>query len=177
MAFLVFAVRKLFLKRKINDLSFRSIMLSQQRQSVTEKINSVMQSISQAKSSSAFAASSLQAQLASQFQKDSKNIFDPNKAIENAEEISDEQRTELTNLQAEYTNKQAAISMSSQMTNSIFESAAQAQLAPLNVVDSQISLEMSNIETQLKLLNPELESVEKAETEAAKQETPRFGLG
>ena len=66
--------------------------------------------------------------------------------------------------------------MASSQTNSVFEAGSNLQLSQVKAQESQIDGEMANLESKLKLLSGELESVEKGETEAAKSEAPKFGL-
>ncbi|HNW25580.1 MAG TPA: hypothetical protein PKI94_02185 [Candidatus Gastranaerophilaceae bacterium] len=223
MGFLLFAVRKLFLRRKSNDLSFRSIMLSQKKQEITEQINSVMQGISQAKSAAAFTAGQMQSIFAKQQNSEMSSIFEDFNANSKKHEfyeafngltdqkektawlkehqtaltdlgwsssdnnldawekvkaeLSETDNTRMTALQQAQMEQNTKIAMATQLTNNVFESMSNASLPYLNAEDSRISLEMANIESQLKAVNGELEGVEKAETEAAKSEAPKFGLG
>lgn len=49
------------------------------------------------------------------------------------------------------------------------------QLAYLNFIESDIEAQQKAIETQLKALNAELESIEKAEDQAIKRSAPKYG--
>jgi len=91
-------------------------------------------------------------------------------------ELSETDNTRMTALQQAQMEQNTKIAMATQLTNNVFESMSNASLPYLNAEDSRISLEMANIESQLKAVNGELEGVEKAETEAAKSEAPKFGL-
>ncbi|MEI8129804.1 MAG: hypothetical protein WCG95_09350, partial [bacterium] len=81
-----------------------------------------------------------------------------------------------TSLYNEMNVKQQTILFQSNTFNSIFDAANKAQLTQLNAMDTQISQQMASLESQLKPLNNELQNVEKAEDEAAKQIAPKFGL-
>lgn len=167
MGFLIFAYRKLFLKRKINDLNYQSMVLSQKKQQITDQIGTIQQAISAAKSAvSLFSNMAMQ-----QTQKDVMSKYiDPKTG-----QLTDQSKQ--TEMATELQTKQWGVMAANNLCNSIFEGADQAQLAYLNAMDSQISLQIANIDSQTKQLAPELENVEKAEDQAAKSEAPKFGLG
>lgn len=170
MGFLIFAYRKLFLKRKINDLNYQAMVLSQRKQTITSQIGLVQEAISSAKNAvSLFTQAALgvaQKEVYKDFYKDPN---DPNKGIVEGKDAS--------GLYTAMNAKTQAITYGAQAINSLFDMQDKAQLAYLNQLDSQISLQIANIDSQTKQLMPELESVEKAEDQAAKSEAPKFGLG
>ena len=163
MSFLVFAYRKLSLKRQINEKEFRQLTLSQQKQTMSEKIGVLQQSISAGKNIfSALANSSMyntQQEINSKY---------PNGVIPEGERAG---------IQQQLQNKQYEVAMRTSLSNSIFEAVSNSQMQMLKGTESQMDSEMANLESQLKLIRPELESVEKGETDAAKSEGPKFGLG
>lgn len=165
MGFLIFAYRKLFLKRKINDLNYQAMVLSQKKQNITDKIGQVQQAISSAKTLTASVASYTTNALTNSIFKEFYNEDRTPKSTEAAMQA-----------QMKLSAGQQAIATAGNLTNSLFEASDQAQLAYLNSIDSQISLQIANIDSQTKQLMPELESVEKAEDQAAKSEAPKFGL-
>lgn len=162
MSFLIFAYRKLALKRQIGDKEYRQMILSQQKQTMTEQIGLLQQSISAAKNIfSTLANGSLYSVQQEVLSKYSNGVVPQDQQASIYQEIQ---------------NKQYEIAQRTSMANSVFEAASQAQMSQVKIKESQIDSEMANLESQLKTLRPELESVEKAETEAAKSEAPRFGL-
>lgn len=174
MGFLIFAYRKLFLKRKINDLNYQAMVLSQRKQTITNQIGLVQQAISSAKNA---VSMSTQILLAAGQESVFNNYYNRDKdgkvTPKDGKDAALTQSTYVNELNA----KTQAITYGAQLTNSLFDRADQAQLAYLNQLDSQISLQIANIDSQTKQLMPELESVEKAEDQAAKSEAPKFGLG
>lgn len=169
MGFLIFAYRKLFLKRKINDLNYQSMVLSQKKQQITDQIGAVQQAISTAKSAISLFTNSALAQGQKEVYSQFYDIDDKNKATLKKD-------ADQTQFYAAMNAKTQAVTMGSQYLNSLFEASDQSQLAYLNQLDSQISMQIANIDSQTKQLMPELESVEKAEDQAAKSEAPKFGL-
>ena len=163
MSFLVYAYRKLALKRQISDKEYRELVVSQQKQSMTDQIGQLQQQISAGKNMFSVFASQANYQATQEVY----GKYDGGKVPQ----------AEAGQLQQTLQGKQYEIAYRTNISNSIFEAASQAQMAPMKAIESQLDLEMANLESQLKQLRPELESVEKGETEAAKSEAPKFGLG
>lgn len=164
MSFLIFAFRKLFLKRQINEKSFRLMQLSMRKNDITEEIGNVQQAFGSAKNMVSIFSSN--------------TIMSAQKSIMEKYTDKDGELKEGCQNKAmeEWMNAQQQNQMQTAIVNQLFETASKSQLQMLNITDTQISTEMASIESQLKQLNAELESVEKGETEAAKQEAPKYGL-
>lgn len=164
MGFLIFAYRKLFLTRKINDLNFRLMSLSQKKQQITDQVGNMQQAMSSGKNSlSAMSSNALsQAQ-----QSIMSKYYDGGKLKEGVDQ---------TFVYNEYQQATSQVMAQTNLCNSVFENTSQTQLKQLNSMDSAISLQCASIESQLKQLNGELEGVIKGEEAAAKAEAPKFGL-
>ena len=164
MGFLIFAYRKLFLTRKINDLQFKSMMLSQRKQDITANINTISEVMSSGKellnAISSKYLSTIQQEIMSKY-------YDGSKL---------KQGVDQTYVYNEYQRETSDIMARASMCNSIFEGNNKAQLKQLNSQDTQIETQIKNNDSQLAQLNSELQSVEKAEDAAAKSEAPKFGL-
>jgi len=160
MGFLLFAARKLQLKRQINQLSYRNMQLNQEQETVSQKIKNLQQ-----------------AQQAAQNQV---NIFATQMNSANQIAGGFQQLAGLTNGQAVSMNymgtQMTPATMAANVMNSIFTAANQAQLAELNAKDSEISLELENNDSQLELLQNEYQSVKKAESNEAQNCVSNFGL-
>lgn len=163
MSFLIFAYRKLVLKRQIGDGQFRQMVLSQQKQTMAEQIGQLQQSISAAKNIFSVLANGTMATISQQV----------NAKYANGVTSDDQQRS----IMQEIGSQQYSVMQRLNQSNSVFEAASTAQMSQIKSKESQIDSEMANLESRLKLLSGELESVEKGETEAAKSEAPKFGLG
>jgi len=154
MGFLLFAARKLQLKRQINQLSYRNIELSQEQQTVSQKLKDL--------------------QLAQQKAQNTINIFAT--AANSAQQMSaltSGQNIQMSMLAA---NQTTPATYAANVMNSIFTAANATELARLNAKDSEISLELENNESQLELLQNEYQSVKKAEANEAQNSAPTFGL-
>ena len=164
MGFLLFASRKLQLKKQINQLNYREMQLSQEQQTISEKIKNV--------------------QLAQQQAQNTMNIFT---AGINAVQTTMNGAQAMTQINAG-SNAQSVWSamgnnsmmqpaqLAANVMNSVFTAQNQVQLAELNAKDSQISLEIENIQSQEQLLQAEYNNVKKAEGQEAQNCAPTFGL-
>ena len=178
MGFLIFAYRKLFLTRKMNDLSFKSMLLSQKKQQITSQIAQVQENISNAKTMTnmmgSIASSGINNSVMSEYYEK-----DPKGSMVLKKEFTDKGLNANT-IQAQITQdintRQQAIMFTNAACGSIFDAVDKTQLAALNAEDTHIEMQIKNIESQSIQLKPELESVEKAEADAAKSSAPKFGL-
>lgn len=164
MGFLLFAYRKLSLKRQINDLTYQSMCFQQQKEDITRQIGEAQQNISNQKNMLSVFSSMGMAGL-------SQKIFgsDPNVQITD--------QVQYQKMMMDY-NRQAQIaSMTNNAMNSVFENQSRVQLAQLSAVDKEIDMKIANNDSQLAQMKAEEQSVEKAEGEEAKQAAPKFGLG
>ena len=194
MGFLIFAYRKLCLQRDINQKTFRQMNLSSRQLLIHSKIEAMEQAKAAIQTAFTISMSSLSAEGASVFtsntQSNTKQMLDFQTQLQNT---TDEAAKATINKQMEallsqnklkqesemqkYTAFTQNIAMAQQAGNSIFAMVDKAELDGLHAEDTQITLQMKSLESQLTLENAELQSVEKAEGEAAKNAAPKFGLG
>lgn len=174
MGFLLFAYRKLSLKRQINDLTYQSMCLQQQKEDITRQIGDAQQNISNQKSIFSMSGAMAMAKV-------SQDIFGSYANAQNDPRLSDPQKAgevqkEMYVKQMQYQMAQQAAAMTNNAMNTIFEGQSKVQLAQLAAVDKQIDMKIANNDSQLALLKAEEQSVEKGEAEEAKQAAPKFGL-
>lgn len=164
MGFLIFAYRKLFLKNRISDLQFKSMLLSMKQQKITEQIANVQEGMASAKNMVSVFTNNAMAQLNQQM-------------LASGQNADGTQNTQALNpqLYAQMQAQQYQIAAQSNACNSVFEGAVKAQLSQLNAQDKQIQTQMASIDSQTKQLSAELEGVEKGESDAAKKAAPTFG--
>lgn len=160
MGFLLFAARKLQLKRQINQLSYRNMQLNQEQETVSQKIKNLQQAQQAAQNQVNIFATRINA--ANQFAGATANLTGLMAGQQVAGSIFGSQISPAT--------------MAAQAMNDIFTAANASQLAELNAKDSQISLEIDNNESQLELLQNEYQSVKKAESNEAQNCISTFGL-
>lgn len=196
MGFLIFAYRKLALKRQINQKQFRQMQLSSMQKQVQDQMSIMEQAKSQMQDSmnnmfnnissnttslfqaKAAASQSDYSSLYAQYQKDTAAgntaaANDDLKKLEAAKYASDNQQKAIA---AEQTLAMAPILAAKQAMSSISNTIDQAELQMLHQKDQRYEEEIASLDSQLKTMNAELDSVEKAETDAAKKSAPTFGL-
>ena len=199
MGFLLFAGRKLQLKNKINQLSYRQMLLSQEQQTIASQIADKQQAINAAKN---------QLNLSSQLSvfngvlnglsgndsvkevlrgrgiescspQDLQSLLNGQKINVGGNEIS-LTGEDFAKIQPVYAQQQNAAQMqaayATNVINSVLDATSKADLTMLQNKDSQISLELENIDSQLKLTQAEYENVKKAESNEAQNTAPSFGL-
>ena len=177
MSFLIFAARKLQLKRQMNDLQFRNMQLSNEQQSVAAQIANAQKSVNAAKNSVNYmttVANSVSVFNQAIQQKNAYAKFEEAKSA--GQEISFEEFSKQNNIGTGTSAVATAANVAGNVMNSIFDAQSQVQLARLNAKDSQISLELENNESQLNLISAEYQNVKKAESEEARNSAPTFGL-
>ena len=199
MGFLLYAGRKLQLKNKINQLSYRQMLLSQEQQTIASQIADKQQAINSAKnqlnlSSQMSVFNSVltglggndivkevlrQKGLESCSTQDLQALLNGQKLNVNGTEISLD-GNDLAKINQPYqmiqNQAQMQTAMATNVINSVLDATSKADLTLLNNKDSQISLELENIDSQLKLTQAEYENCKKAESSEAQNTAPSFGL-
>lgn len=180
MGFLVFAYRKLSLKRKISDLQFRQMQLSMEKQQLTDRVSTYQNQMSMGKDilQQAYGEPMQQLMFGYQAMSQQSNVFmspDMGNGQPNQKFIAPKQRYQ--DLMQQFMLPYSQLASQYQGLNSLFEQKEKSDLQRMHQQDTRIDQEMASLESQLKLMNAELQSVEKGEDEAAKQDAPKFGLG
>lgn len=196
MGFLIFAYRKLTLKRQINQKQFRQMQLSSMQTQIQEQMSIMQQAKSQMQDATNTMFSNIQNNTTSLFQAkmassqtDYSSLYtqyqndtaagksDAAKAdlvkLEAAKDESDNQQKAIA---AQQTLAMAPILAAKQAFSTMTNAMDQAEMQILHQKDQSYEEEISSLDSQLKSLNAELDSVEKAETDAAKKSAPTFGL-
>ncbi len=201
MGFLIFAFRKLSLKRTINQKNFRLMQLCSRQQQLQETSGLLQQAKSLMQDAWNMTSGNIGniATCLNQSNMDKINsrldvasnkydkVYDDFKNGKASAAQLDAARMEYEKAQkeAEESTKdslkltQAGIGanlVAGQVVNSVFAASEKAQMAVLNSQSQSIDMEKTALESQLKLLNEELASVDKAESDAAKKAAPTFGL-
>lgn len=199
MGVLIFAYRKLSLKRQINQDSFRLTMLTIDKTQVTRQIGDLQQAIAQRQDMAQQMMGNISNIFYSgaQLQMQGSNIYAQNAERALAEAMkkdpkgeSDEAKRARDDFEAA---KKAAViaqgnSMSmfnafqtqmmgmNQQVNSVFAAKEKGALQGLKTKENRIDTEMANLTSVLAQEKAELQSVEKEEGEEAKNGAPKFGL-
>lgn len=200
MGVLIFAYRKLSLKRQINQDSFRLTMLTIDKNLVTREINDLQQGIAQrqdmaqqmmgnisnifysgAQMQMGFANQNVQGAqyaLAEAMKKANNDEKNPDVvAARNAYQAAQQQATAAQgNSMAMFNAFQTQMMGMNQQVNSIFAAKEKGALQGLKTKENRIDTEMANLTSVLAQEKAELQSVEKEEGEEAKNAAPKFGL-
>lgn len=196
MGFLIFAFRKLCLKRTINQNSYRQMTISMQRQrnkremDAMEQAKTTMQNawgtISNSISSSTSAIFNAQVAASQTIVTKAQNDYtlaaqtgDDAKiraAQANLDLAKDKAANQYNMALGTYQIAQTSSQLADHAVNSVFGAADEAQLSMLHQKDQQYEEQMASLTSEATLLAEEYKSVEKAEGEAAKSAAPSFGI-
>lgn len=197
MGFLIFAYRKLALRRKINTDQYRLMTLQSDQLQIQSNISLVQQATAANQEASQMMISNLTNMFYSGYQN---SLFGSNTMLQGAEQnlrqaqaSKDEEKIkaaakDLENAQRMYSGNQVGGMMAmqqfqqgimglNQQINSVFAAKERGEMQALKQKDTRISQEIAHLETQLKMENQEYDNVTKAEDEEIKKSTPKFGLG
>ena len=170
MSFLMFAARKLQIKREMNAKNYELQLITQAATDATNKV-------AQAKEAQAAAKNQVSI-FTSQLQGAGQNAA---LAALTAQTGIDTSSVNADNIQA----INAALSQGSQagnalasaittMTNSIFSAQDKAELARLTAQQTALDLRKGSLESQLKSLEGQYQAAEQAESDSAKSLAPKF---
>ncbi len=168
MGFLLFAARKLQLKRQINQLSYRQIQLSQEQQRITDQIAQQQQKQQQIQNIFNTVGTMINGAQSVNQAMQLKTLND--KELSKAE-ISAAYQTMMNG------NKEfQGMTYATNVMNSVFTAQNNVQLSQLQNKDNEISMELESVDSKLKLLQAEYENVKKGEQSEAQNSAPTFGL-
>jgi len=168
MGFLLFAARKLQLKRQINQLSYRQIQLSQEQQQITDQIAQQQQKQQQIQNIFNTVGSMINGA-------QSVNQAMQMKSLNNQDLTKTEFNTALQTMLSG--NKEfQGMTYAANVMNSVFTAQNNVQLSQLQNKDNEISMELESVDSKLKLLQAEYENVKKSEQSEAQNSAPTFGL-
>lgn len=192
MGFLIFAFRKLALRQSINQKSYQQMCLSTQQQRIQDQISIMKQTQSTMKEAWSTISGSMSSSVSDIFGNKvdtSRKAFD--KATQDYADIKksgsqseiDAAKSKVDAANAQYIDAydsfnfaNTKIAARTQTLNSVFAAQEDIELASLNRKDQKYDLELKSLDSSLKLLNAEYDGVEKAESDAAKNSAPKFGL-
>ena len=151
MGYAVFTARKLMLTSRINNLNFRLMCLSQQKQSLAQLSSTMQSSFGQLSMNmnSMCQQNLIGAMLGGSYNGTSGN-----------------NQTQMMNYMGNMYQMQ--------LNNNYIQQMQQSMMAPVAMQDNAIDMEMKTIETQLQAARAELDSVEKHEGEEIKKSAPKF---
>ena len=189
MGFLLFAARKMQLKREINQNSYEQIMVSNQLQAATKRVADFQEQMNNMKNMTSVFAQGLQSQaLSAAYSKAAtdSNLDDATKAAINNylagdmsafNNLTNEQRQALSQVTSMGTQAgSTAASAFTNVTNSIFDAVNKVELAQLKAEESRLENKQTSLQTMAKLLEAEYQSYDEALNASVKDAAPKFGL-
>ena len=180
MAFLLFAARKLQLKRELNTKNYELMLITQQYNQATTNVADFQQTMSNMQQMTSVFTSGLQNLATSQamaqaFGSNSNQyqaIMSGNTGSLSQADLSKAQAAAQLGTMAA---TQVASAIGS-VSESIFNAANKAQLAKLQAQQQNLDLRKASLESQVQVLSAEYNSVKEAEGQEAKSIAPQFGL-
>ena len=186
MGFLLFAARKLQLKREINNKNYELTVLTSQLNDAQKRVAQFQEQMENMKNMTSIFAQGLQASANRAAyeryieQNPNSNLSTQLRNYLNGDgQISVDQADQQAFSMLQQTATQsgnATASVFTAMTDSIFGAANKVQLAQLKAQENSIELRKGSLESELELLKEEYNSVKSKEGEAIKDAVPQFGL-
>lgn len=166
MGYAIFTARKLMLTNRINQISFRLLQLSQQKQTLAQATGDKQRALAYTKS--IFNNMGQQAMMGYQSQQMQlgQQLSQPG--------LTPERRAELSKLLSDTYQNMNGIGNIFNSYNSYMDMASSYELQFIKDKETQIDLEMKTLETQQKAMTAELQEVEKKEDSEIKNSAPKF---
>ena len=183
MSFLLFTARKLQLKREINANSYEQIVVSNQLQAAQKRVSQFQEYMSNMKNMTSVFAQGLQAAAVQKGYEGLGIEIDYNRynkagneayTQEINEKLNDNNiRSSVSTIQ----NGAATLAQTfSAVTDSIFTSVNNVQLAVLQAESSRLENKQTSLKTEGQLLAAEYQEYDQAISSSIKEATPKFGL-
>ena len=206
MGFLIFAYRKLTLKRSLNKHEFDQIQFSMQKQQISEQISVMQQamadkqdmaqqimanisnmgysqiqgSVWMSQQSVAAAQANLDKTIKGVKDNDSTADITKNQGVLDAKEKLDLAQKASAGTQMNtmmaFQQFQTGMMAMNQQINSVFAAQQKGDLQALKSKENRLDLQMKSLESLIAAERAEYQSIEKAEGEEAKDSAPKFGL-
>ena len=191
MGFLLFAARKIQLKREINSKQYELTVMTSQYNAAQKRVKDFQEQMGNLKNmtsvfasgmnqqgvSQAYAAAAQNSELSENARAAARKLAQGDVSAMYDASLSEEDRKALQYIS--HVGSQAGSSLASAFTNisnSIFEAANKVELAKLTAQENSLELRKSSLESELSLLNGEYEAVKGQEKEAMQDAIPHFGL-
>ncbi len=178
MSFLLFASRKIQIRRELNAKNYELDLITQQYNEAAQKVADFQQNMTNAKQMTSVFTSGFQSQqtlqaLTAAFDANkAKQIMSGNYAGLSSEDMSRAQVACQQATQGANVLTQAVTSV----TDSIFTAMNKAQGAKLQAQQQQLDMRKQALESEVQVLSNEYNSVKQAEQQEAKNIAPQFGL-
>ena len=174
MAFLLFAARKIQLKREINSKQYEVALISGKYQEAAQKVADKQQAVTDMKN--VFQAQTSLFVQAGQ----AKSVAEMTAEARRAGKLDENGNLKIDAMQVALSQGTQAGTALATAANSIFDNIVgtqqKAELARLQAQASSLETRKTSVETQLKQLEAEYSSYDQALNNAVKEAVPQFGL-
>ena len=178
MGFLLFAARKLQLKREINTKNYELMTITAQYNDAQKRVAEFQQTMSDMKSMMSIFSAGIQQQgvlQALHSYADQNGLAHSNQEDFNSWTTEQKQAASAAVQVGQMAGTQMATAING-ITDGIFSSINKVQLAQLQAQQNTLDVRKESLESELQLLQGEYQSVKEAEKEAVKSAVPQFGL-
>ena len=186
MGFLLFAARKLQLKREINNKNYELTVLTSQYNQAQKRVAAFQEQMENAKNMTSIFAQAMQANANrsaytqylstctdASFKEKLQNFLNGDS---NPGFTTEESQT-VTRISQQGAQAGSALATAyTTVTDSIFDAANKVQLAKLQAEENRLELRKGSLESELSLLQGEYDAVKGQEKDAIKDAVPQFGL-
>lgn len=173
MSFLMFAARKIQIRRLMNSKNYELTLITEQANEAARKVANAQEAQTAAKNQVSVFTSQLQSAAQYQALAALKNQTGIDANAMNAQ--SDLSAVQAALQQGTQAGAQLATAITS-ITDSIFSAQNKAELSRLQAQQQTLDMRKESLETQLKSLQGEYQQCESAESESAKSLAPKFGI-
>jgi len=180
MGFLLFAARKLQIKRELNSKNYELMLVTDQYNQAAKKVSLFQQSMSNLKQATSAMTSTLaDNNVAKAFAQMFGANSDQYEAVKSGDLSSlsqeDLKKASAAGQLASLATNQLAATVEA-VSNSVFDTVNKAKLAQLQSQQQSLDLKKESIESEVSLLSGEYDKVKQAEGQAVKSAAPEFGL-
>ena len=177
MSFLMFAARKIQIKRLMNSKNYELTLITEQANEAARKVANAQEAQTAAKNQVSVFTSQLQQSAQFQALAALKNQtgIDANGMNSGNMSQSDLAAIQKALMEGSQAGSQLATAITS-ITDSIFSEQNKAELSRLQAQQQTLDMRKETLQTQLKSLQGEYQVCESAESESAKSLAPKFGI-
>ena len=178
MAFLLFAARKIQLKREINSKQYEVALIASKFQEASQAVADKQQAMNDQKNAFNSMTSLFQASLKNQALVQLQNDSRYAQYFQNGQLVADAEGSRAVQMayQNASTAADAMINATSSIFNGIQDAQNKAELARLQAQASSLETRKTGLETQLKQLEAEYQNYDQALNNSVKEAAPQFGL-
>ena len=180
MSFLLFAARKMQLKREINANNFEQIKVQDQLKAAQKRVSIFQDQMSQMKNMTSVMARALQAKATQTGYAQALNVNEDFMNRWANGQLTDKEKEQVQNAQASLSQVQtgatAVASAFSTVTDSIFTAVSNVQLEVLKAESDRLDNKLTSLKTEGQLLSTEYSEYDQAISSAVKEAAPKFGL-